>query len=229
MFSNYVKISVQNDLADDGKLNMVDGICHRLDGEYPDWKSPTQTYMVPDSFPFRQGDKGPSEEYIIYSLLQKCGEQRKEPMFVTHSCLFCEHIPESGRKKSWVMGETDFVIIHKTRGPIYIEVKATDDGKSYKDAEKQLKKGKLALQKHFETAVKGERTKRKAREVFWYLPTFVAMPNCPRPGPPCVRANALYQEDCSSQVNFDKWWNNKVVTANHPPVDQKIYEDLVIW
>ena len=223
MLGNSVKISVQNDLADEGKHNMVDGICLGLDGEYPNWKNPTQTYMVPESFPSRQGDKGSSAEHIMYCLLQKCGEQRKEPMFVVHSCLFCEHIPESGRKKSWVMGETDFVIIHKIHGPIYyIEVMATDDGKSFKEAEEQLKKGKLALQEHFEKSEKGEISRRKTREVFWNLPTFVAMPNCPHPDPPCARGNILYREDCSSLVNFDQWWNKNVVNAKHPAVNQKI-------
>ena len=228
MLGNSVKISVQNDLADEGKHNMVDGICLGLNGEYPDWKNPTQTYMVPDSFPSRQGDKGSSAEYIIYSLLQECGANLKEPMFVVHSCPFSEHIPESGRKRSWVMGETDFVIIHKIHGPIYIEVKATDDGKRYREAEEQLQKGKLALKRRFENAVKGEIPTRQVTEIFKNFPAFVAMPNCPRPDR-CARANALYQEDCSSQVNFVEWWKTNVVDARHLAVDQQIYEDLVIW
>ena len=172
MLGNSVKISVQNDLADEGKHNMVDGICLGLDGEYPNWKTPTQTYMVSDSFPSRKGDKGSSAEYIIYSLLQECGANLKEPMFVVHSCPFSEHIPESERKRSWVMGETDFVIIHKIHGPIYIEVKATDTGKSFKEAEEQLQKGKLALMRRFENAVKGEIPTRQVIEIFKNFPAF---------------------------------------------------------
>ena len=99
-----------------------------------------------------------------------------------------------------------------------------------KEAEEQLQKGKLALQKHFEKAVKGEIKTRKVIEIFKNLPAFVAMPNCPRPSEVCaLKANALYKEDCSSLEAFDKWWNDNVVTAKHPAVDQKIYEDLVIW
>ena len=127
------------------------------------------------------------------------------------------------------MGETDFVIIHKVHGPIYIEVKATDTGRSYKEAEQQLRKGKLVLQRRFENAVEGEITTKKVIEIFKNFPAFVAMPNFPRPDPCCARPNVLYQEDCSSMVNFDEWWNDNVVTAVHRAVDQKIYEDLVIW
>ena len=229
MLGNSVKISAQNDLADEGKYNMVEGICLGLNGEYPDWKSPIQTYMVPDTFPSRQGDKGSSAEYIIYSRLQECGAQLEEPMFVVHSCPFSEHIPESERKRSWVMGETDFVIIHKNHGPIYIEVKATDTGKSFKEAEDQLQKGKLALKKRFENAVKGEIPAKQVTDIFKNFPAFVAMPNCPRPDPRCARANVLYQEDCSSLVNFVEWWKKNVDNASPPPVTPKMYECLVIW
>ena len=216
--------------GDAGRYDIVEGIRLGLDREYSDWKDPQGTHMVPDLFPSDQKDKGKIAEERVYNLVQECGTRRKEPMFVVHSCPFSEHIPESGRKRSWVMGETDLVIIHKIHGLIYIEVKATDTGKSFKEAEEQLQKGKLALQKHFEKSVKGEIPTRKVVEVFKNLPAFVAMPNCPWPSEACARkANALYKEDCSSLERFDKWWNDNVVAAKHPAVDQKIYEDLVIW
>ena len=221
---------VQINPGDAGTYDVVEGTRLGLDREYPDWKSPRGTHMVPDLFPSDQRDKGKIAEESVYNLLQRCGTQRKEPMFVVHSCPFSEHIPDSKRQKSWVMGETDIVIIHKIHGPIYIEVKATETGKSFKEAEEQLQKGKLALQKHFEKAVKGEIKTRKVIEIFKNLPAFVAMPNCPRPSEVCaLKANALYKEDCSSLEGFDKWWNDNIVTAKHPAVDQKIYEDLVIW
>lgn len=214
--------------GDEGRYDMVEGIRLGLEREFRDWKSPGGTHMVPDAFPSHQSNKGSSAEEVIYDLLKRCGTQREEPMFVVHSCPFSEHIPESGRKKSWIMGETDFVIIHKTHGPIYIEVKATDTGKSYKEAEEQLQKGKLALQKRFEEAVKGEIPTKKVTEMFKYLPAFVAMPNCPRPSPVCSQDNALYQEDCSSLEAFVKWWNDHVANSRHPAVSQKMYENLVM-
>ena len=214
--------------GDEGRYDMFKGICLGLDREYPDWKSPQRTHMVPDSFPSYQSNKGSSAEEVIYNLLKECGAQRKEPMFVVHSCPFSEHIPESGRKKSWVLGETDFMIIHKIHGPIYIEVKATETGKSYKEAEEQLKKGKLALQKRFEKVMKGKIPTKKVTEIFNNISAFVAMPNCPSPFPVCSQGNALYQEDCSSLEAFDKWWNDHVANARHPAVCQEVYEFLVI-
>ena len=168
---------VQINPRDAGRYDIVEGICLGLDREYPGWKSPRGTHMVPDFIPSDQRDKGKIAEESVYSLLQKCGTQRKEPMFVVHSCPFSEHILDSKRQKPWVMGETDFVIIHKIHGLIYIEVKATETSKSFKEAEEKLRKGKLALQKHFEKAVKGEIKTRKVIEIFKNLPAFVAMPN----------------------------------------------------
>lgn len=219
--------SVQENFDDEGIHEIEKGICLGLDEEYRDWKSPERTHMVPDSFPSNPRDKGAIAEERVYNLLQECGGG-KEPMFVVYSCPFSEHIPDSGRKKSWVMGETDFVVIHKMHGPIYIEVKAAEIGKSYKDAEQQLQKGKLALQKRFEETVKRLTQTKKVVEIFKNFPAFVAMPNCPRPLPVYAKANALYKEDCSSLAEFDKWWKDNVVTAKHAPVTQEMYEYLVI-
>ena len=228
MFNLSVTSIVQKSLVDDGKYNIVDGIRRGLDREYKDWKSPSGTHMVPDSFPSHRSDKGPIAEKVIYDLLHQCGTQRKEPMFVVHSFVFSEHIPDSGRQKSWVMGETDFVIIHKNHGPILIQVKAADTGKKHKEAEKQLQKDKLALQRRFEKAVGKEFSGREVNALFTNFPAFVAMPNCPRPPELCAHDNALYQEDCSSIEEFDRWWNDKVGTAKHPEVSPKMYEYLVI-
>ena len=228
MFNLSVKRIGQINLADDGKCDIVDGIRRGLDREYKDWKSPSGTHMVPDSFPSHRSDKGPIAEKVIYDLLHQCGTQRKEPMFVVHSFVFSEHIPDSGRQKSWVMGETDFVIIHKNHGPILIQVKAADTGKSHKEAEKQLQKDKLALQRRFEKALGDEFSSTKVKALFTNFPAFVAMPNCPRPPELCAHDNALYQEDCSSLEGFDRWWNDKVGTAKHPDVSPEMYECLVI-
>lgn len=214
-----------NNLADE---DIVDGIRRGLDREYPDWKSPSGTYMVPHSFTSQQSNKGSIAEKDIYDLLHQWGTQRKEPMFALYSFGFGEHVPDSGRRKSWAMGETDFVLIHKIRGPIFIQAKATDTGKSHKEAAKQLQKDKLALQMRFEKAVEGELSKRKVKELFTYIPAFVAMPNCPRPPELYAHDNALYQEDCSSLEGFDEWWNDKVGNATHPDVSPEMYEYLVI-
>ena len=219
---------MHNDHTDEGKYDKEDGIRRGLDREYPDWKSPKETHMVPASFPSHQNDKGSIAEKVIYDRLHRCGIKRKEPMFVVHSFVFKEHIPGSGRRKSWIMGETDFVIIHKNHGPILIQVKATDTGKSYTEAEEQLQKDKLALQKRFEEAVGNEFSRKKVKELFKNLPAFVAMPNCPRPTKLAAHDNVLYKEDCSGIKEFDTWWNDHVATAMHSDVSEEIYQHLVI-
>ena len=217
-------------LSDDGERNLDDGIRCGLDREYPDWKNPTGTCMCPESFPSKPGDdKGQKAEEVVYTLLQQLGTQNKEPMFVIHSYDFSEHIPGNGRKRSWVMGESDFVIIHRNRGPIFIQVKATESGDKLKEAEEQIRKDKLALEKHFQRQVKGKISGKKTAELFKNVPGIVAMPNCKRgTDSVCIKDNVLYQEDCSSLEAFTKWWADKIGSAEHPDVPQKTFEYLVM-
>jgi len=225
----------QRDLKDDGKRDVDSGIRSGLDWQYPDWKDPQGTYMVPNSFPNKHNlvDKGARAEEDVYNLLQQLGTQNSEPMFVVHSFDFSEHIPgkEIQRKRSWVMGECDFVIIHRKHGPVFIQVKATESGnkQTRKEAQEQLRKDKLALENFFEKLVKKKISTKKAKEIFKNVPAFVAMPNCQRGDESvCVHENVLYQEDCSSLQAFAKWWNEKISSAEHPDVDQKLYEYLVM-
>ena len=60
-----MKRSVHNNLADEGKYDMADGIRSGLDREYPDWKNPNGTHMVPASFPSHQNNKGSIAEKVI--------------------------------------------------------------------------------------------------------------------------------------------------------------------
>ena len=222
----------QKDLSHDGKCNLDDGIRKGLDRDYAGWRYPEGTYMVPDSFPKkRSDDKGVKAEEVVYNLLQQLGAQNNEPMFVVHSFDFSEHIPGNDRKtgRSWVMGETDFVIIHRQHGPLFIQVKATERGTKCKEAEEQLRKDKIVLEKFFQKLVKGKISTKKVTELFKNVPAFAAMPNCPRgPDSVCVQANVLYQEDCSSLQAFGKWWKEKIGSAQHPEVDQTLYEYLVM-
>ena len=217
-------------LSDDGKQNLDDGIRCGLDREYPDWKNPIGTRMCPESFPYKPGDdKGQKAEELVYTRLQQLGTQNSEPMFAVYSFDYSEHIPGNGRKRSWVMGETDFLIIHRIHGPIFIQVKATESGNTFKDAEEQLRKDKLALEKHFQRQMKGKISGKKTIELFKNVPAFVAMPNCKRgTDSVCRRDNVLYEEDCSSLEAFTKWWTDKIGSAEHPDVPQKTFEYLVM-
>ena len=220
----------KKDLADKGKCEWDDGIRSGLDREYPDWKDPSKTYMIPESFPHRANNqKGLHAEEKVYNLLQQLGNKNTETMFVVHSFDFSQHIPGYGRKRSWVMGESDFIIVHKTHGPIFIQVKGTDSGNKYKEAEEQLRKDKLALEIFIKKLpADGNVSKRKASEMFKNFPGFVAMPNCRRGQSVSARENVLYQEDCSSLEAFTEWWTDKISGAEHPAFSDEIFELLVM-
>ena len=231
MIGSSLKSCGQKDLEDNGKCEWDDGIRSGLDREYPDWKNPCKTHMIPESFPRKaNNEKGLHAEEVVYNLLQQLGEQNSEPMFVVHSFDFSEHIHGYRRKRSWVMGESDFIIVHKIYGPIFIQVKGTDSGNKYKEAEEQLRKDKLALENFFKKlSAGGKFSKRKASEMFKNYPGFVAMPNCRRGQSVLVQENVLYQEDCSSLEAFTKWWNNNISSAQlHPAVSEEIFEFLVM-
>lgn len=231
MIGVHLKSCGQKDLADDGKRIWDDEIRSRLDKEYDDWKNPQGTYMVPPSFKGvgNDADKGKKAEEKVYNLLLELGQKNNEPMFVVHSFEFSEHIPDSSRQRSWVMGESDFVVIHRMHGPIFFQVKATETGKNHKEAEDQIRKDKLGLEKFFKKMVKGNISTRKATEPFKNCPGFVVMPNCPRGEQSvCTRDNVLCQEDCSTSEAFSSWWNGKIRSAQHPPLDQTVFEYLVM-
>ena len=221
----------QKDLADDGTRVYDDVIRSRLDQEYDDWRDPKRTYMVPPSFKGLSNDTdvGGKAEEKFYNLLQEQGQNNNEPMFVAHSVRFSEHVPGNGRDRSWVMGESDFVVIHRIHGPIFFQVKATETGNNYKKAEDQIYKDKVALENSFKRYVKENMTTRKAAEPFKNCPGFVVMPNCPRSRLSVrIEDNVLFQDDCSSSEAFSSWWNEKIESAEHPRLDQKAFEFLVM-
>ena len=101
-----VKSCGQKNLADNGERAWDDEIRSRLNEEYDDWKDPKTTYMVPPSFTgtSNDADVGRKAEEKFYNLLHEHGQNNNEFMFVVHSFDFSEHLPESGRERSWVMG-----------------------------------------------------------------------------------------------------------------------------
>ena len=231
MIGASVKSCGQRNLADDGKRVWDDEIRSRLDIEYDDWKDPKRTYMVPPSFKGASNDVdvGRKAEEKLYHLLHERGQNSNEPMFVAHSFDFSEHVPRSERKRSWVMGESDFVVIHRRHGPIFFQVKAAETGTKYKEAEEQIRKDKLALENFFKKMEKGNISSKKVTEEFKNCPGFVVMPNCPRGLlSTCIPDNVISQEDCSSSEAFSRWWDEKIGSAEHPPHNQTVFEHLVM-
>lgn len=217
----------QKNLADNGKRVWDDEIRSRLDEEYDDWRDPKRTYMVSPSF--KGTDVGSKAEETFYDRLCEQGCNNNEPMFVVHSFGFSEHVPNSGRERSWVMGESDFVVIHRMHGPIFFQVKATKTGRNYREAEQQILKDKLALENFFKKMEKGNISSRRVTKEFKNCPGFIVMPNCPRGQlSVCTPDNVLCQEDCSSPDAFSMWWKEKIESAQHPPHDQTVFEHLVM-
>ena len=204
-----------------------------LDREYPDWRNPTETHMVPSSFPYRpDGDKGAGAEKVFYNLIDQFGAANKEPMFVVHSYPYSDYIPGyvDKKKRSWVIGEADFVIIHRKHGVMFFEVKATETGAThtYKEAQDQLAKNQIAFEKYFKRMPEGNISARKAKELFRRCPGFVVMPQCRKGSSVSTRDNVLYQEDCDSPKAFSQWWDEKINSAKYQDVDQTIFEYLVM-
>ena len=216
MIGASVKSCGQRNLADDGKRVWDDEIRSRLDIE--SFKGASN-----------DADVGRKAEEKLYHLLHERGQNSNEPMFVVHSFDFSEHVPRSERKRSWVMGESDFVVIHRRHGPIFFQVKATETGKKYKEAEVQIRKDKLALENFFKKMEQGNISSKKVTEEFKNCPGFVVMPNCPRGLlSACIQDNVICQEDCSSSEAFSRWWDEKIESAKHPPHNQTVFEHLVM-
>ena len=107
-----------------------DEVTYCLDRDYPGWKCPSGTHMVPGEFLYRTHipDIGEQTEKDFYNLLQNFGESHSEPMFVVHSYNFREMISvwnnvSNKEEQKWVSGEHDFVIIHLKHGIIFFQVK----------------------------------------------------------------------------------------------------------
>ena len=93
-----------------------------LDANYADWKNPLGTYMVPREFTYRkrEPDVGEQTEKMFFNVLETFGKSRSEPMFVIHAYNFAEI--SSRKERKWVVGEHDFVIIHRQYGIIFFQV-----------------------------------------------------------------------------------------------------------
>ncbi|XP_066274653.1 uncharacterized protein [Branchiostoma lanceolatum] len=122
----------------------------------PDWKKPNvrKTYMIPPTFHDIQPDnRGDLTEKRVFDTLEKFGGKTEQPMFVVHSHKFHELFQslEKGSVKNddayWCRGETDFVIVHRTLGIIFLQVKAAANktARAYEKAKEQLEKDQESL------------------------------------------------------------------------------------
>ena len=124
-----VRTACLENLDDKRERPWAEKVISFLDSEYPGWKNPQKTYMVPCEFSHRKRTPGLGKEaeQKVFDLLQRFGISRSEPMFVVHSKIFDVIISEENEKskkieKTWSTGEHDFVIIHRLHGIMFFEV-----------------------------------------------------------------------------------------------------------
>lgn len=226
----------QSDLVDDGKREWDSEIKKCLDDEYPDWKYPKTTYMIPEELHKERND-GEKAEKIVFNLVKSFGEQRNEPMFVVHSYNFKERISEvkSGSLsfKKWNIGEHDFVIIHRQAGFVFLQVKASvKTAKVYAKAQEQIGKDRDTLETYFKHLgiPKNKLKTLDVKKLFSRFPGFVVMPNCPRPNSSAsTYADGIFQEDCASVKAFSGWWDRSIGRSEHgenDAVEDEVKEEL---
>ena len=212
----------QRDLADDGKREWDSEIKKSLDDEYPDWRDPKTTHMIPEELQ-KQGTDGEKAEKLIFNVIKSFGELRNEPMFVVHSYKFKERISEIKSKflssKRWNIGEHDFVLIHRQAGFVFLQVKASrKTPKTYGKARIQIDKDRDAMKFYLnEVAIPQNQISTKdVDKLFSRFPGFVAMPNCPRPDSSAsTHADGIFQEDCASVDAFSHWWDTSIGSPGH--------------
>ncbi|CAH1240040.1 Hypp5922 [Branchiostoma lanceolatum] len=179
-----VNFTAQRSLHDDGSVEFNNREVEKyIQHNYPDWL--TAFHMVPQVFTFsgEQTDqvhrKGDDAEGRVYRLLHELGNDLGDPMFVIHSFSFNEQVCRGS--DIWrVYGETDFVIVSKKYGVIFMEVKAVSSygilRKRFKKAQDQINKARQALAEYLKGKVPSD-----ASTALFRNPAFVAMPNCGRP------------------------------------------------
>ena len=233
MLGVQVQSSARSSLSDDGKRDWDKETKEFLENNYPGWQNPTETTMVPPVFPFKNKEPGYLAEKKIFDLLEEFGKKYNEPMFVVHSHKFSELIQEFNHgteavDKKWLNGEHDFVLIHRLYGLIFMQVKAAETFKAYKQAQDQLDKDKLCTAKFLRGCLGVEKPKRKVADQMFEYPGFVVMPNCSKEVSLGKTATGVFKDDCEDVDAFSSWWETNVKgvtpTADFTP---EIYEQLV--
>lgn len=223
-----LKVRAQESLQDDGIRDWDDQLIDELNRDYPDWKNPGQTWMVPPVFNVKapNDNNGELAEMKVYDLLQEFGNTRKEPMFVVHSYSFREKLNNWKERKNdeekYVKGEHDFVLIHRQQGVVFLQVKAATTTRKFREGNKQLKKDKMSMQ-IFAENLKSTLKKKVNYELF-SCPGYVVMPNCQNPNSALI-SNGIFLEDCKDVQSFSSWWDNNILPKKSP--DQELYNCLV--
>ena len=170
------------------------------------------------------GDKA---ELKIFHVLEKFGEETKQPMFVLTQLKMSEFIKDVLRQKlpadhpilrRNLEGEIDFAIIHRKIGVILMEVKAAEKfSKSLQSkARKQLQIGEEIIHALLDADHKPEIS----------LPVYkvIAMPNVSRGNQNFVN---LRQTNVHSNNNFISWWKMNFPEKEFVCQEQRAMQNLI--
>ncbi|CAH1273016.1 SLFN5 [Branchiostoma lanceolatum] len=138
-------------------------------------------------------------------------------MFVIHSFKF----------KKPKHGETDFVIVSKKHGVIFMEVKAVTSSKYIPNrinkAEEQIKKAQAFLSTYLKDEVSGD-----VPTALFNNPAFVVLPNGPRPeGSTDAYKNVCFQVDCKDSACFREWWDKSIGCVRPLNITEEMYKCLL--
>lgn len=228
-----VKVGALASLDDDGIRCLDDDLEAGLNRDFPDWKNPCQTWIIPPVFEMKgsRDERGQLAEKKMFDLLYKFGNYCNEPMFVVHSYNFTEKIciwvNGIQDEKKYVKGEHDFVLIHRKYGIIFLQVKGaipSTKKKQFAFARKQLEKDMGSLLHFIENELKGE-LKKKMKDEMSNKHMYVVMPNFPR-GNSVHSSNGIFMEDVANIQAFSKWWESNILPRTPP--DQEVYNCLVM-
>ncbi|XP_044184808.1 uncharacterized protein LOC122964953 [Acropora millepora] len=226
-----VKVGALRSFDEDGIIWLDEELEKALDHDYPDWKNPSKTYMVPCTFEMKgnRDEKGQLAEKKVFDLLHDFGNHNEEPMFVVHSYNFREKIfdwrNQRQDEKKHVRGEHDFLLLHRNYGMIFLQVKeATPSTKINRlaSARKQLEKDKESLLHFTENKLRVD-LKKKMKCERSHILTYVVMPNCQQGESP--HSDGVFMENCENVEAFSKWWEENILPRTPP--DQEVYNCLV--
>ena len=226
-----VKVGALTSLEDDGIRCLDDQLKAALNRDYPGWEFPSQTWMVPNAFEMKESreKRGQLAEEKIFNLLYEFGNNRKEKMFVVHLYNFKEKIKNWQNlkfdEKKYVIGEHDFVLIHRHHGVIFLQVKSGTKCKSFGEANSQLEKDKVSIKFFAKEKLNGELKKKMNKELHGEQHAYVVMPELERGNSP-HGSKGIFKEDCENVGAFSQWWDDNILPRTHP--DQEVYNCLVM-
>ena len=227
--------------------------------QFPDWKSDNKTVMIPPAYmPSELGYttskdgtyvheddvnvRGMQGEKLVYERLRHVGRAMNTGMFVIHGFQLkdisrwnerCERESIEGvvPKVPAQTGESDFIIFHRTKGVILIEVKNLKESDT--NSEAVTKKEEVPFKKNAEINKAKEELCKSRKLVKAFAETnlrcseqcdefnlfpivmLVALPST-RKGTKHTLMNEetsfIYEEDLRSPESFSAWWNDNIET-----------------